>query len=152
MRKSRRVRMRTGLKAFTLIVVVASLAFAGIWAWQRAHRLPTSHYREPGWMPAHRSDRWTCIVIHHSASEVGGAERIDRWHRDKKWDGLGYDFVIGNGTDTPVGTVEVGFRWAEQREGATARPMTSITISMASASVSSATSWTTRPIPGRCKV
>ena len=51
MRKSRRVRMRTGLKAFTLIVVVASLAFAGIWAWQRAHRLPTSHYREPGWMP-----------------------------------------------------------------------------------------------------
>jgi hypothetical protein len=49
---------------------------------------------------------------------VGGAARIDRWHKDKGWDGIGYDFVVGNGTDTRDGQVEVGFRWKGQLTGA----------------------------------
>jgi N-acetyl-anhydromuramyl-L-alanine amidase AmpD len=70
------------------------------------------------WIPAHPSDRWECIVIHHSASDIGGALRFDQWHRDKGWDELGYHFVVGNGTDTPDGLVEVGPRWVAQKHGA----------------------------------
>ena len=73
---------------------------------------------QPGWLPAHKSDRWECIVIHHSASELGGAERFDEWHRQRGWDELGYHFVIGNGTDTTDGAVEIGPRWVEQKHGA----------------------------------
>ncbi|MFQ5589758.1 MAG: peptidoglycan-binding protein, partial [Phycisphaerae bacterium] len=54
------------------------------------------------------SPRWTTIVIHHSATETGGASLFDRFHRKRGWDGLGYHFVIGNGTDTPDGLIEVG--------------------------------------------
>lgn len=73
---------------------------------------------EAGWVPPHESDRWQCIVIHHSASDVGGAQRFDEWHRRRGWDGLGYDFVIGNGSDTKLGQVEVGPRWTAQKQGA----------------------------------
>ena len=65
-------------------------------------------------MPSNKSDRWTCIVIHHSATDEGNAERFDRMHKAKGWDELGYDFVIGNGTDTRDGQVEVGPRWPVQ--------------------------------------
>ena len=70
------------------------------------------------WAPKAKSKRWTCIVIHHSAGESGGADRFDEWHREKGWDGLGYHFVIGNGTDTASGQVEVGPRWVAQKHGA----------------------------------
>ncbi|CAA9445136.1 MAG: hypothetical protein AVDCRST_MAG64-4470 [uncultured Phycisphaerae bacterium] len=73
---------------------------------------------EARWMPAEKSDRWKCIVIHHSAGEAGGADRFDELHRDKGWDELGYHFVIGNGSDTADGQVEVGSRWAAQKHGA----------------------------------
>jgi len=61
---------------------------------------------------------WKVVAIHHSASAQGGAARFDEWHRAKGWDGVGYDFVVGNGTDTPDGSIEVTFRWREQRDGA----------------------------------
>ena len=73
---------------------------------------------ESGWYPAHHSARWDCIVIHHSACEIGGARRFAAWHRARGWDELGYHFVIGNGSDTPDGRVEIGPRWAEQKHGA----------------------------------
>ncbi len=73
----------------------------------------------PDWRPRGGiSGRWRCIVIHHSASTSGGARRFDREHKDRGWDGLGYHFVIGNGTETPSGRVEVGQRWREQKHGA----------------------------------
>jgi N-acetyl-anhydromuramyl-L-alanine amidase AmpD len=34
------------------------------------------------------------------------------------WEGIGYDFVIGNGTDSGDGQVEVTYRWREQKTGA----------------------------------
>jgi hypothetical protein len=72
-----------------------------------------------GWVPAKDIEkRWTAIVIHHSGTSNGCAEIFDRWHRDRQWDGVGYDFVIGNGTDSGDGEVEVTFRWREQRVGA----------------------------------
>lgn len=65
------------------------------------------------------SPRWTHIVIHHSATTNGGAKRFDKFHRKANgWDELGYHFVIGNGTDTPDGYVEVGPRWRKQKHGA----------------------------------
>jgi hypothetical protein len=74
----------------------------------------------PGWMPAQGiSKRWTDIVIHHSGSASGGARAFDNYHRSvRHWDELGYHFVIGNGTDTPDGTIEVGSRWTKQKYGA----------------------------------
>jgi len=64
------------------------------------------------------SSRWTWIVIHHSATESGGAACFDRAHQRNGWDELGYHFVIGNGTDTPDGQIEVGTRWHKQKHGA----------------------------------
>ena len=39
-------------------------------------------------------------------------------HKKKGWDGVGYDFVIGNGTDTKDGEIETTPRWTEQKDGA----------------------------------
>jgi N-acetylmuramoyl-L-alanine amidase len=67
--------------------------------------------------------QWDEIIIHHSATDSGNAERFDRWHREGRgWDdGLGYHFVIGNGRGSPDGKVEVGHRWRRQHIGAHAR-------------------------------
>lgn len=74
---------------------------------------------EPDWQPNRRiSRRWKTIVVHHSATHKGGAKAFDKFHRKKGWDELGYHFVIGNGTDTPDGFVEVGSRWKKQKHGA----------------------------------
>ncbi|MHC4623844.1 MAG: peptidoglycan recognition protein family protein [Planctomycetota bacterium] len=73
-----------------------------------------------GWLPpSHLEKRWTAIVIHHSDTVTGSASIFDRYHRENKyWAGVGYDFVIGNGTDSGDGEVEVTFRWRQQRTGA----------------------------------
>jgi len=79
------------------------------------------HKRHGEWMPTRGkiSPRWTTIVLHHSATKVGGAKSFDRNHREVRgWDELGYHFVIGNGTETPDGLVEVGGRWRKQSTGA----------------------------------
>ncbi len=72
------------------------------------------------WLPPSQIEKqWTAIVIHHSATETGNAAIFDRMHREENhWDGVGYDFVIGNGTDSGNGEVEVTFRWRQQVAGA----------------------------------
>ncbi len=72
------------------------------------------------WLPPSRVEKkWTAIVIHHSATENGNAAIFDKWHRENKyWEGVGYDFVIGNGTNSSDGAVEVTFRWRKQLTGA----------------------------------
>jgi len=62
--------------------------------------------------------QWKYIVIHHSATDEGNAATFDRFHKEKGWRGIGYDFVIGNGNGSPDGLVEVTFRWEEQTVGA----------------------------------
>ncbi len=57
-------------------------------------------------------------MIHHSATATGSARSFDRAHRDKGWDELGYHFVIGNGTGSGDGVIEVGSRWNSQKHGA----------------------------------
>lgn len=73
------------------------------------------------WVPPVAPRSWQAIVIHHSATPVGGAARFDREHKEKGWDELGYDFVVGNGTDTGDGQIEVGSRWTKQKIGAHAK-------------------------------
>jgi hypothetical protein len=65
-----------------------------------------------------RGPQWHYIVIHHSATDSGNAAQFDAAHKKKGWDGLAYDFVIGNGSSSPDGAVEVGYRWREQKRGA----------------------------------
>lgn len=72
------------------------------------------------WLPpAGAEKKWTTIIIHHSATEKGNAAIFDKDHRENHgWDGVGYDFVIGNGIDSGDGQVEVTFRWRKQITGA----------------------------------
>lgn len=66
-----------------------------------------------------KADRpWKYIVLHHSANPSGGYNSIDQEHRKRLgWDGCGYHFVIGNGTDTEDGLIEVARRWSDQKHG-----------------------------------
>jgi N-acetylmuramoyl-L-alanine amidase len=73
------------------------------------------------WIPDATARPWKWIVVHHSATPTGSASDFDRMHRDKGWDELGYDFVIGNGTDSGNGQIEVGPRWSKQKWGAHAK-------------------------------
>lgn len=73
-----------------------------------------------GWVPPGGfDDRWTCIVIHHSASDKSTPEGMRDWHvNGRHWDDLGYHFVIGNGVGYEDGAVFVGGRWTRQKHGA----------------------------------
>lgn len=73
------------------------------------------------WSPRVSNRPWRWIVVHHSATSIGGAARFDKEHRALGWDELGYHFVIGNGTDTRDGQIEVGPRWNKQKHGAHAK-------------------------------
>ena len=88
------------------LLVLFFIGVAAVAAWRYEIHPPIRP--EAGWVPPHPSNRWTCIVIHHSGSDAGGADRFDEWHRKRGWDQLGYHFVIGNGTDTAMGQVERG--------------------------------------------
>jgi hypothetical protein len=69
--------------------------------------------------PSQLEKKWVAVVIHHSATENGNAAIFDRMHREHNhWEGVGYDFVIGNGTDSGDGEIEVTFRWRKQIPGA----------------------------------
>jgi len=75
----------------------------------------------PGdWLPPSQVEKkWIAIVIHHSATKNGSAAIFDKWHKEGNyWEGVGYNFVIGNGTDSGDGQVEVTFRWRNQIIGA----------------------------------
>jgi len=60
--------------------------------------------------------KWKYITLHHSATTEGNAEAFDRNHRRRGMGGLFYHFVIGNGTGSLDGEVEVGWRWIRQVE------------------------------------
>jgi len=72
------------------------------------------------WVPRAAERRWGWIIVHHSDAFAGNAASIDRFHRSTKgWEnGLGYDFVIGNGSQSGDGEIEVGPRWRDQLTGA----------------------------------
>ncbi|MCG3137233.1 MAG: hypothetical protein HJJLKODD_01076 [Phycisphaerae bacterium] len=61
---------------------------------------------------------WKYIVVHHSASAKGNASTFNQAHLARGWDELGYHFVIGNGSGSGDGQIEVGSRWIKQKHGA----------------------------------
>jgi LysM repeat protein len=66
--------------------------------------------------PKFRSSHWRYITVHHSATLEGNAECFDRNHRNRRMGGLFYHFVIGNGTLSGDGEIEVGWRWRKQEQ------------------------------------
>lgn len=66
-----------------------------------------------------KADRpWKYVVVHHSAHATGGLDEIDHEHRKVLgWEGCGYHFVIGNGTGSLDGQIEIAQRWINQKHG-----------------------------------
>ncbi len=71
-------------------------------------------------IPDVSENQWKYIVIHHSATEKGNASIFDYYHKKKRgWEhGLAYHFVIGNGSSSGDGEIEVANRWKKQIHGA----------------------------------
>jgi len=63
--------------------------------------------------------RWRFIVVHNSGTRQGNARIFDYYHRyvRKMPNGLAYHFVIGNGTSSGNGQIEIGGRWIKQLQG-----------------------------------
>lgn len=63
--------------------------------------------------------RWQFIAVHNSGTRQGNAAVFDYYHRRVRRmpNGLAYHFVIGNGTSTGNGEIEVGDRWRRQING-----------------------------------
>lgn len=68
------------------------------------------------------SSTWKYIIIHHSATDVGSAAEINKAHLTRGWSGVGYHFVIDNGTaGKGDGQIEMAPRWVNQQKGAHCR-------------------------------
>ena len=66
-----------------------------------------------------RGGRWKYTVVHNSGTRQGSARAFDFYHRHTKHmpNGMAYHFVIGNGTTTRDGQIEIGERWRRQING-----------------------------------
>ena len=66
-----------------------------------------------------RKNRWRYIVVHNSGTRQGNARAFDHYHRfvRRMQNGLAYHFVIGNGTSSGDGEIEIGGRWVRQING-----------------------------------
>ena len=69
--------------------------------------------------PRDRLRDWEYIVVHHSGTSGGSAKVFDYYHTEERGmeNGMAYHFVIGNGTDSGDGQIEVGNRWRKQIQG-----------------------------------
>jgi len=63
--------------------------------------------------------RWKFIIVHNSGTRQGSARVFDYYHRHvrRMRNGLAYHFVIGNGSSTRNGQIEIGDRWVHQMRG-----------------------------------
>jgi N-acetylmuramoyl-L-alanine amidase len=74
-------------------------------------------------VPLYKTKKWKYIVVHHSATDEGNAFSFYNMHlRRGFWNGLGYHFVIDNGTfGKENGQIEISPRWIKQQDGAHCR-------------------------------
>jgi hypothetical protein len=85
---------------------------------KRYQYLTNSVRREIDRAPVLR-ERWRFIIVHNSGTRQGNARIFDYYHRNvrRMRNGLAYHFVIGNGTSSGNGEIEVGNRWRRQING-----------------------------------
>ncbi|MDF1702080.1 MAG: peptidoglycan recognition family protein [Planctomycetota bacterium] len=83
----------------------------------------TTARADRGWIPGVDERPWKWIVIHHSDDRSGNMAKYDRIHREENgWEnGCGYHFVVGNGSLSGDGQIEIGPRWKAQLQGAHAK-------------------------------
>lgn len=60
---------------------------------------------------------WQAIVIHDTGTTAGSAAAINEAHQRMGRGGLGYHFVVNNGSLAEDGQIDVGFRWQRQFAG-----------------------------------
>jgi hypothetical protein len=95
----------------------------GFWPWSlgrpREYRYLTRSVIEEIRRAPVKRRRWQFIVVHNSGTRQGNARAFDYYHRHVRRmpNGLAYHFVIGNGTSTGNGQIEVGDRWRRQING-----------------------------------
>jgi hypothetical protein len=95
----------------------------GFWPWSRSssssYRYLTRSVIEAIRRAPVKRSRWQFIVVHNSGTRQGNARVFDYYHRHvrRMQNGLAYHFVIGNGTSTGNGQIEVGDRWRRQING-----------------------------------
>jgi len=93
----------------------------GFWPWSRPtnYRYLTRSVIEAIRRAPVKRRRWQFIVVHNSGTRQGNARAFDYYHRHvrRMQNGLAYHFVIGNGTSTGNGQIEVGDRWRRQING-----------------------------------
>jgi hypothetical protein len=94
----------------------------GFWPWSRGsgnYRYLTRSVIEAIRRAPVKRRRWQFIVVHNSGTRQGNARVFDYYHRHvrRMQNGLAYHFVIGNGTSTGNGQIEVGDRWRRQING-----------------------------------
>lgn len=78
---------------------------------------------DPRWTPRGATERrWEWIVIHHSDDRSGNLAKYHDVHLKRGWEhGCGYHFVVGNGTQSGDGEIEMSKRWLQQLHGAHAK-------------------------------
>jgi N-acetylmuramoyl-L-alanine amidase len=95
----------------------------GFWPWSlsrpKAYRYLTSSVIDAIRRAPVKRRRWQFIVVHNSGTRQGNARAFDYYHRNvrRMRNGLAYHFVIGNGTSSGNGQIEVGDRWRRQING-----------------------------------
>jgi N-acetyl-anhydromuramyl-L-alanine amidase AmpD len=68
--------------------------------------------------PVQRS-RWKFVIVHNSGTRQGNAKAFEYYHRRvrRMQNGMAYHFVVGNGTSSGDGQIEIGDRWRRQING-----------------------------------
>jgi hypothetical protein len=95
----------------------------GFWPWSlgrsREYRYLTRSVIEAIRRAPVKRRRWQFIVVHNSGTRQGNARAFDYYHRKvrRMQNGLAYHFVIGNGTSSGNGQIEIGDRWRRQING-----------------------------------
>lgn len=64
-------------------------------------------------------NRWKFVIVHNSGTRQGNAKAFDYYHRKvrRMGNGMAYHFVVGNGTSSGNGAIEIGDRWRRQING-----------------------------------
>ncbi len=63
--------------------------------------------------------RWKFVIVHNSGTRQGNAKAFDYYHKRvrRMQNGMAYHFVVGNGTSSGNGAIEIGDRWRRQING-----------------------------------